>query len=398
MKLEYKLKYYSLYLGIALYLIGAISLVLLSLYTNQEKLQQTAVFEFLSVFPPLVAIFITLVFASVFEEFAFRGWTMRNKFGKYISLSGILFFYYITLENIYLCGIVFIVLLIVFFKKNSNQNPFLAIIVTSILFGFIHFNNFSGSTKYLAILQLIGLALILCFFAIRYGFVYSILLHFANNMFALILIMTLSVNDYSCKIENENYLVTIEKVSNLNMTSSPNYFLQDSIAITGNITTIASRLAPFNTQIIYKPKISNINIYQYIAICKTSKECVLNQESLLIDFLQYTKLSVDTLIVEAYFLDIIDTTKLKVFKPPCENVFSYNIADLVFSLRDIFNKPIVFEEGIENVKIVLSNEFFKSKSFDEISDNLKLNYGIEIKKKQDVTATIVSFSERNVVE
>ena len=165
--------------------------------------------------------------------------------------------------------------------------------------------------RYISILQLFGVSLIISYFALRFGFVYGILIHFANNLLATIIIFTTSAN-YSTSIVKENYMANIEKIEFLeNSSSIQEGSFQDSIVHVGNITQIAVELAPFNNEVIYKAKLSSLDSYHYVAKCKNKETCTLDRQELLKDFLNHTNLKTDTILVDAFVLKIIDIDKLQ---------------------------------------------------------------------------------------
>ncbi|MDD4150818.1 MAG: hypothetical protein PHE33_12405, partial [Bacteroidales bacterium] len=94
-----------LYAGVFTYLIGVIVLAFLSNNNPQEINSQQPLFNILQIFPPFIVYALILIGASVFEEFAFRGWIIKKKFGKYLSFSRILTFLYLGLESVWLIAI-----------------------------------------------------------------------------------------------------------------------------------------------------------------------------------------------------------------------------------------------------------------------------------------------------
>lgn len=396
MKFKLKLKHYTLYLGLIAYIIGIALNIFYSLYSNQPGPQQSQspLFEILSLFPPIIILALTLVSASIFEELAFRGWTIKHKFSKYISIIGILFYCFLATNSFIICVIVLALLIFVFFYKNDELSQFLKVIVTSLIFAFIHFDNFSDNMRYISILQLFGVSLIISYFALRFGFVYGILIHFANNLLATIIIFTTSAN-YSTSIVKENYMANIEKIEFLeNSSSIQEGSFQDSIVHVGNITQIAVELAPFNNEVIYKAKLSSLNSYHYVAKCKNKETCTLDRQELLKDFLNHTNLKTDTILVDAFVLKIIDIDKLQEHRADGHTTL---IKYLVEGLRsEPFNIPIFIDEDIVDISFIMPDNFYrvflKLSTKDKIK-KLETDYGILLEKTNDKTVSVVYFFE-----
>ncbi|HQB22384.1 MAG TPA: CPBP family intramembrane metalloprotease, partial [Bacteroidales bacterium] len=395
MKFKLKLKHYTLYLGLITYIIGIALNIFYSLYSNQPGPQQSQspLFELLSLFPPIIILALTLVSASIFEELAFRGWTIKHKFSKYISIIGILFYCFLATNSFIICVIVLALLIFVFFYKNDELSQFLKVIVTSLIFAFIHFDNFSDNMRYISILQLFGLSLIISYFALRFGFVYGILIHFANNLLATIIIFTTSVN-YSTSIVKENYVANIEKIEFLeNSSSILKGSFQDSIVHVGNITQIAVELAPFNNEVIYKAKLSSLDSYHYVAKCKNKGTCTLDRQELLKDFLNHTNLKTDTILVDAFILKITDIDKLQKHRADGQTTF---IKYLVEILRNDFDIPIIINEDIADISFIMPDNFYRifhKLSTEDKIKKLETDYGILLEKTIDKTVSVIYFFE-----
>ncbi len=381
-----------LYIGVATYIIG---IVLLNFFANNNSQgldAQQPLFKILQILPPFFIYAIILVQASVFEEFAFRGWIIKRKFGKYLSFALILSSLYFSFESILLIVIVSPVLFFIFFVlKKEKLRLVLLIVSTSVLFGIMHYANYESWARTFAIIQLIGLSFILCYIGLRFGFVYTILGHFLNNLIALMLLTVFANTDYAGKFENTTYTAEISKMSSFDFSSQMCFTFPDSISENGYITQIASELPPFKSDIIYQYSITDLNRYSLIATSKS--ENTLNRDQLFNDFIQLTELILDTSYSQAYVLTIEDTLKLLNYVPILENKQETNIESLSISIRDIYNLPVVLDDDYINYSFDFDWRFFRIKSSEEFIDRINNECGILLTKDPKTQATIVTIRE-----
>ncbi|MDD4149808.1 MAG: CPBP family intramembrane metalloprotease, partial [Bacteroidales bacterium] len=358
----------------------------------QEINSQQPLFNILQIFPPFIVYALILIGASVFEEFAFRGWIIKKKFGKYLSFSLILTFLYLGFESIWLIAIVSPILFFIFFVlKNEKLRLVLLIISTSILFGIMHYENYESWAKLFAIIQLIGLSFILCYVGLRFGFIFTILGHFLNNLIALMLLTVFANTDYAGKFENTTYTAEISKISSFDFSSQMHWIFPDSISTNGYITEIASDLPSFKNGIIYKFEISDIN--RYLLIATSNSEDKINEDQLFNDFVQHTGLVLDTSYSEAYIMIIEDSLKLLNYLPPAENRQETNVESLSTSIREIYKLPLILDDDYRNYSFDFDWKLYRIKSSEEFIDRLNKECGILITKDSKKQATIVTIRE-----
>ena len=381
-----------LYAGVITYLIGVIVLAFLSNNNSQEINAQQPLFNILQVFPPFIVYVLILISASVFEEFAFRGWIIKKKFGKYLSFSLILTFLYFGFENFWLIAFVSPILFFLFFVlKKEKLRLVLLVIYTSILFGIMHYENYEAWAKLFAIIQLIGLSFILCYIGLRFGFVYTILGHFLNNLIALMLLTVFANTDYAGKFENTTYTAEISKMSSFDFSSQRRLTFPDSISQNGYITEIASELPSFKNDIIYKFEISDIN--RYLLVATSNSEDKIKEDQLFNDFVQHTGLVLDTSYSEAYIMIIEDSLKLLNYLPPAENRQETNIKTMSRSIRDIYKLPLILDDDYRNYRFDFDWKLLRMKSSEEFIDRLHSECGVLITKDSKKQAIIVTIRE-----
>ncbi len=380
-----------LYVGLLAYLIGILFLNYFFKSHGENINFQQPLFKILQAFPPYIVYVIILVQSSVLEEIAFRGWIMKKKFWKYLSFSLILFFLYMSFDNFILLAFVVPILFVIFFIiKNETLKTILLITFTSLLFGIMHYNNYESWARIFAIIQLIGLSLILCYIGMRFGFIYTIIGHFVNNLIALLLITIVFNTNYSGKFENTTYSAEITKISNLKFYNQTHWLFPDSIYTNGYITQIATELPPFKTDIIYKYSIADFN--RYILSVKNKTGSNINKEQLFIDYINNTNLILDTTYTAAYTIKILDSLKLCSYKLS-KSYQKTNIQSLTTSIRSIYELPIVLERNYINYNFNIDWKILRIKSVQELINRLKNEYGILLTKDNEKRATIITIRE-----
>ena len=185
---SFNLNRHCLIPGLVLLAIGILGsyIYLLFVGETQTLIESSSLVNLLINEMPLFILIMTLLFAPIVEEFSFRSWTMKSKFWKYFSLIAITASTYFTIYSIILTCVAFVVLLFLFFifdsEKHKDLIQLLRILVTSILFSLVHYGNESGWFAVMTFIYRLGLALIICYIAMRFRFIYAIVLHFVNNL------------------------------------------------------------------------------------------------------------------------------------------------------------------------------------------------------------------------
>lgn len=164
----------------------------------------------------IVKLLITgVLIAPILEEIAFRGIFTSKKYLKFISYGGVALFI-IFQENYFLIPFL---LVFIFLIEYKNRKHFLKIsyFVNAFLFSMMHyrFSDLLSISSFPGILGTLGLALVFIWFVINFGIWASILLHFITN-FSLIMIAIIgdeNLNQKTWKVENDNFEMTIQRVS-----------------------------------------------------------------------------------------------------------------------------------------------------------------------------------------
>lgn len=137
----------------------------------------------------MVVIFLWLcVLQPVMEEFAFRYWG-KGKLYAYIVCAAVMAnFVFLTL-NIWFIALAVLCIVLFFVIRDQHRKRQVSIITTSVLFAAMHLSGYStfSLASVFGILQIFGMALVMCYVVINYRFIYSILIHVLNNSLALLL-------------------------------------------------------------------------------------------------------------------------------------------------------------------------------------------------------------------
>jgi len=377
-----------LYTGIFAFLLG---LVLLS-YCGKHENSQQPLFVYLMIFPPIFSLSLVLVFASIIEEFAFRGWIIKNKAGKIVSYIGILVFMYLTFNSYLLLSLISATIFVVFFIiKNDKWKTTSRIIITSLLFGLVHFYNYSDSfTRLFSIIQLIGLSFIISYVGLKFGFWYCTLVHFLNNLIAMLILFIFLNTDYTGNFENNSYQAKLTKTPLTDFSfGSMNVTSNKFISYNSHITKIAERVADHGSKTIFKSHITNLTKYKFTAIAKKD---TINQKQLFDDIIKHANLKLDTTYEEAYIMSISDTAKLYNIKE-LENTYLSSMDVLMISIRDIYNIPLIIENSITYPMFNLDINVLQIKSKQDLIKHLRDEYGINIEKSVDKKAMVITIRE-----
>ncbi len=326
-----------LFLGLGLFLFG---LIINIITQGTYDITQSPWFKYLTMGGGFlfVIIFFAVLFVPIFEEFAFRFWTIGKT--KYSVLSIILstFFVYFVFQAVVPAIITAILLIVCFFViKNNKLKIYLSIFTTSLIFTLLHVIGFSeGISMIFGMIAIFGFSLILCYLGLRYGFVYCILLHCVSNLIFIIFLMPIG-HTQDILWENNKYQVIVTEQPSWEKSQIQ---VDDTLYFKGTKASIASEMLLFSNDFIYKPKFKNFRTYYVKVSSKNGQNIDRNQ--LFVDFVEKMKLQCDTNYVASWVLDVKDSVKLN-YKPK-EDATQSSLENKVVILRETFDLPIVFKQ------------------------------------------------------
>lgn len=137
----------------------------------------------------MVVIFLWLcVLQPVMEEFAFRYWG-KGKLYAYIVCAAVMANFVLLTLNIWFIAFAALCIVLFFVIHDQHRKRQVSIITTSVLFAAMHLSGYStfSLASVIGILQIFGMALVMCYVVINYRFIYSVAIHVLNNSLALLL-------------------------------------------------------------------------------------------------------------------------------------------------------------------------------------------------------------------
>ena len=137
----------------------------------------------------MVVIFLWLcVLQPVMEEFAFRYWGKGKLYAYIVCAAAMANFVLLTL-NVWFIAFAALCIVLFFVIRDQHRKRQVSIITTSVLFAAMHLSGYStfSLASVFGILQIFGMALVMCYVVINYRFIYSVAIHVLNNSLALLL-------------------------------------------------------------------------------------------------------------------------------------------------------------------------------------------------------------------
>ena len=126
--------------------------------------------------------FSVVILAPVLEELCFRLWIIDNKIIKYVFLVFMLCFMSLILSSSFIFPVMVILACNLFMTKERPMiRNCVFVIVTSLCFALAHRGNLDLPHYMMAFPVYLGMALLLCWIGLRFGFIYCIVLHILYN-------------------------------------------------------------------------------------------------------------------------------------------------------------------------------------------------------------------------
>lgn len=192
------------------------------------------------------------VLAPVLEELTFRLWVKKSKSLRWVSFVFLLITILAVFHPIawwFASLLVVLMGLILFLPVLKNIRIHLLFISTSVLFGVMHWENYElglGSFFYFSVL--IGMGFVFAYLGKRFGFRYSILGHFLNNLWAISLMLYATITFPTLEGNTEKYTYRLKGVD----------FVQASLErktpellFNGSPTAILTALSPVNNDTVF---------------------------------------------------------------------------------------------------------------------------------------------------
>ncbi len=373
----------------------------------------------LRAFPILTMLLLCLI-QPVIEEFAFRYWGKGKLYARIISTVGI------GLFSILECGWLGFVLtgltvyLMFFFKNEKFKTPVL-MIFTSAVFAIMHVSGFSSfsTDMVIGISEIFGMALVMSYVVVNYGFIYSCIIHVLNNSLALIIPMVV----FSCgevkTFTHDGFSAELRPSSILDDNREYDYY---KYRYSGELQKIAYNVActepageDENPDILFRYRLDNSQLwseYHFTVTCNSTTKPLRTE---LLETLYECGLQSDTTYENAYVMTISDSVKLNLhWNANGENLTLHGLANRI---KEIYDIPVVLacensdiewdiisffrKEPKDITKLTFQTKDYKEilsiyKKKEAVFEHLEKEYGINIEKSDTLKVPVVTFKTTNI--
>lgn len=387
-----------LIIGLALYVLG---IILRLIFNFDTSVEDNPILGEVADMNGWILIIITVIIGPIMEEFSFRSFSIKKKWTKYLCLVFSTGFISLSF-NIY-AGIFFALsftAIIFLLKEKPKSQTYSFVILTSLSFALCHYGNLDLLNYLIAFPMYFGLALVLCYIALRFKFRYAILTHALYNFTLMFLGGFIIPFGTEITLNQGNYTGKITPVSGL--------YSSDNATIMGGETTIiyrkslpqiASRIIDKDFDYQYKTYPAGYNFYNLNVVCKDSK--AVDEKSLFKELVKKGNLRIDTIseIKTVYFLKVKDIEKIKVNNTAPKNKDYIHLDQLqyiIFRFAESQNIIIRVPEELKEVMIKDEVAFYRNmKPLVKLPEALKNleKYGFILTPKQAEVKTIRIFEE-----
>ncbi len=385
-----------LVIGLALYVLG----IILNLIFNLDaSVEDNPILGEVADMNGWLFIIATVIIAPIMEEFSFRSFSIKKRWTKYLCL--ILSTGFISISfNIY-AGIFFALsftAIMFLLKEKPKSQTYSFVILTSLGFALCHYGNLDLLNYLIAFPMYFGLALVLCYIALRFKFRYAILTHALYNFSLMLLGGFIIPFGAEITLNEGNYTGKLTPVSGLNASNRTTTIGGDTTKFYRDLLpSIATNIIDKNTDYQFKTYPKGYNFYNLKVVCKDSNGVDL--KSLFKELVKKGKLRVDTIsgIKTVYFLKVKDIEKIKcnkIVKSNNHNIYPNELQAVIYSFAKAQNIIIRVPEELKHTMIQDDNNFFLNKpELNQALKNLEKEYGFILTPKQAEVKTIRIFEE-----
>ncbi len=402
-------KNYRYLLVISLCLI-ALGVLLRTLFDKEQDVFNDPIYKFLFNLPLGLVLFLTVIFAPITEEIAFRSWGCKRKAWIWISFA--VSTVYVLIINVY-GGIIYSVLflLIIFFLKDKPKlRLYSFLILSSITFASLHYGNLQPMSFLLSFPQYVGIALLCSYLTLRFNLLTSIIAHALNNFVAIAAMGLFFNSDKPINFEGKTYKATLTNTTMEwgNNSVRTNALGRETISFKSTpLGSIAESLIGAydeNTYWIKQNEILSFRNYDLLVKQKDTNSFI-DYKSVIDDLCKFTDLKIDTIKEkrEVYVLNVKDWDKI-IDKGEDWDSKKPLIKTSVFALCSELSRgtmasmeetpTIIPQKGVSNnIVWVDFNRLYKQKTFEEKKNMLFSSHGITLTKK-DTLVNIIRIREK----
>lgn len=305
-----------LYVGLFFFLGGTILINILP--GISENNTDNPIEVFLQGYPRLLVIAVIIFIGPIIEEIGFRAWQLNITILRLISIVIIVGYSYLAFPNLLIALILLPILLLLMVYKPNYWKRIIAILLTSIIFAFLHYGNYTGGAQRLwSIVTLFGFSIILNYLTWRFSIIWAFVLHFANNGLALYL------TDKVTTLKTENYSIRIEKHLGLKQVDIEYDSVAGIINYQGTISSFTNfwiNNAMYDTSVVY----TDNGIYPDLTI-EIKYQNSVNRNQLLDTLLHTLGYQLDTAYLNAYKLELPNSSDTIDILDGTQNSFVYNL-------------------------------------------------------------------------
>lgn len=387
-----------LIIGLAFYVLG---MILNLIFNLDASVEDNPIIGMITDMNGWILIIITVIIGPIMEEFSFRSWSIKKKWTKYLCL--VLATGFILLSfNIY-AGIFFALsftAIMFLLKEKPKLQTYSFVILTSLGFALCHYGNLDLLNYLVAFPMYFGLALVLCYIALRFKFRYAILTHALYNFTLMFLGGFIIPFGSEITLNQGNYTGKLTPVSGLYSSDNATIIgFKTTIIYRKSLSQIASSLIDKNIYYQYKTYPIGYNFYNLKVVSKDSKGVDL--KSLFKELVKKGNLRIDTIsgIKTVYFLKVKDIEKIKIDNNDPRNKdfihqdqLQYIISSFAESQNIIIRVPEELKEIMIKDEVVFYRNMQPLVKLPEALKNLE-KYGFILTPKQAEVKTIRIFEE-----
>lgn len=264
-----------LWIGLAIWAVGFGSTWLMELAGVEISSQETLMGMIKSIFKfsPILVILFGCVFGPVLEEFSFRLWGVGKRWTTIICL---ILMAMLTFGEIGFWGILLVIGIVVAMRliKDEYKRNWVVTLLSSAAFALSHISGFSGFSlgMVLGLMDIFGMAMVMCWLTLNLSFWFSCLLHVCNNSLAFLVPLVFlgapvhneySAPDLVCHTTLES-LKPFANNKDLILNADNSFFPESPLAefcCVGEPQEIAARLLSLDTNIAFHSPIR----YEFLA-------------------------------------------------------------------------------------------------------------------------------------
>lgn len=196
-----------LWIGIACFILG-----LCGFYFFGTNDQVQPMDEFFRILPLPIVLAYVVVVGPIFEELAFRSWTIGKVWAKVMGLILMVLYSMTQLAYLYITTPILIIIALGLFYKNiaAPLRLIMLMLGANLLFGFIHITNVSGwGAKLTYTIYAMGIGMILSYISLRFKFVYAVLIHILWNGMVMFINKDELMNNISKSVTYQSEVIDV---------------------------------------------------------------------------------------------------------------------------------------------------------------------------------------------